>query len=156
MARFDPDRAAELVRRAREDAGLTQAELAQRAGLRQPSVAQIERGTRKASGAMLGRILSAADYRPSLPLEAHAADLRKLAAAHGLSNLRVFGSTARGEDGFDSDIDLLVTPATGVDLFDVAAFVVEAERLTGFPVDVVTDTGDESRVAAIEREAVPL
>lgn len=156
MARFDPDRAAELVRRAREDAGLTQAELAQRAGLRQPSVAQIERGTRKASGAMLGRILSAADYRPSLPLEAHAADLRKLAAAHGLSNLRVFGSTARGEDGFDSDIDLLVTPATDVDLFDVAAFVVEAERLTGFPVDVVTDTGDESRVAAIEREAVPL
>jgi uncharacterized protein len=29
------------------------------------------------------------------------------AAAHGVHNLRVFGSVARGEDRLDSDVDLL-------------------------------------------------
>lgn len=156
MPRFDPRRAAELVRRAREDAGLTQAELAKRAHLSQPSIAQIERGTRKVSAEMLEHILSAADYRPSLPAEEYAAELRRVAERHGLSNVRVFGSTVRGEDGFHSDLDLLVTPAMGIDLFDIAAFIVEAERLTGFPVDVVADNGDPARVEAIAAEAVPL
>ncbi|WP_317618978.1 nucleotidyltransferase family protein [Cellulomonas palmilytica] len=32
----------------------------------------------------------------------------RIAHRHGASNVRVFGSVARGEDGPDSDIDLLV------------------------------------------------
>ena len=45
-----------------------------------------------------------------------------------------------GEDDFDSDIDLLVTPSTSSDLFDLALFVDDVERLTGFPTDVVSDS----------------
>jgi predicted nucleotidyltransferase len=37
----------------------------------------------------------------------HRRDLVAAAAAHGLTNLRVFGSVARGQDRPDSDVDLL-------------------------------------------------
>lgn len=83
MGRFDTARAGELIRRARADAGLTQAELAGRAGLRQPSLAQMESGTRSASEEMLERVLRAADYRPSLALAEHAAAITASAARRG-------------------------------------------------------------------------
>jgi hypothetical protein len=35
-------------------------------------------------------------------------DLLAAAARHGASNMRVFGSVARGEDGPDSDVDLMI------------------------------------------------
>ena len=79
------------------------------------------------------------------------------AESHGLSNLRVFGSSVRGgEDDFDSDIDLLVTPSTSTDLFDLALFVDDVERLTGFPTDVVSDSPLPVQLAGAAREAVPL
>src|SRR5487761_2615033 len=34
--------------------------------------------------------------------------IRQIAARHGASNLRVFGSVARGEERPDSDVDLLI------------------------------------------------
>ncbi len=139
MGRFTTTDAGELIRRARRDAGLTQKELSRRAAVSQPSLAQIEKGVRVASDDMLERILRAADYRPSLPLAAFADQITALAAARGLSNVRVFGSTVRGEDHFDSDIDLVVAADPSVDLFDLALFGDEVRALTGFPVDVVTD-----------------
>jgi len=42
-------------------------------------------------------------------LRARRDELVGLLAAHGLRNVRVFGSTASGRDTEDSDIDLLVT-----------------------------------------------
>lgn len=156
MGRFELTRAGELIRRARLDAGITQAELARRAGLRQPSLAQMESGTRNVSDEMLERVLRSADYRPSLPLAEHADAITAAAARRGLTNVRVFGSTVRGEDGYDSDIDLLVTPGPGTDLFDIALFTEDVRRLTGFPVDVIADTGHPSSLQAAAREAVPL
>lgn len=153
MARFDITRAADLIRAARIDAALTQAELAGRAGLRQPSLAQMESGRRSVSNEMLERVLRAADYRPSLPLAAHATEIRDAAVRHGLREVRVFGSVLRGEDAFDSDIDLLVTADDDTDLFDLALFSEDVRRLTGFPVDVVADG---SALAAARAEAVPL
>ena len=50
------------------------------------------------------------------------------------------GRQSGGEDDFDSDIDLLVTPSTSTDLFDLALFVDDVETLTGFPADVVSDS----------------
>ena len=41
-------------------------------------------------------------------LRAKREDIRRIAAAHGACNLRVFGSVARGEDGSDGDVDLLI------------------------------------------------
>lgn len=156
MERFDTAHAGALIRRARLDAGLTQSELARRAGLRQPSLAQMETGKRSVSGPMLERVLQAADYRPSLPLAESADRVRELAARRGLSNVRVFGSAVRGEDGFDSDVDLLVTPSGGSDLFDLALFADEVGRLIGFPVDVIADTSESTMLAEATRSAVPL
>jgi len=156
MGRFTTTNAGDLIRRARLDAGLTQSELARRSGVSQPSLAQMESGTRTASDEMLERVLRAADYRPSLPLAAFADEITALAALRGIARVRVFGSTVRGEDHFDSDIDLLVSPGPDADLFDFALFSDDVRALTGFPVDVVADTGESPTLVAAAREAVPL
>lgn len=101
----------------------------------------METGTRNVSAEMLERVLKAADYRPSLALERTFVLIRQVASELGLRNVRVFGSVARGGDGFESDIDLLVTPDEGIDLFDIALFGEEVRRITGFPADVIVDNG---------------
>ncbi len=116
----------------------------------------MESGRRSVSDEMLERVLRAADYRPSIPLAAHADEISASARAHGFANPRVFGSALRGEDTFDSDIDLLVTPAPGTDLFDLALFAAEVEELTGFPVEAVADTSVPDALKSAVREAVPL
>jgi uncharacterized protein len=156
MGRFSTEQPGELIRRARLDAGLTQSELARRAGVSQPSLAQMEGGTRAASDDMLERVLRAADYRPSLPLAEFADQITALAAHRKIERVRVFGSTVRGDDHFDSDIDLIVSTTSGHDLFDLALFAEEVRALTGFPVDVVTDSTDSPQVREAMREAVAL
>jgi len=87
---------------------MTQRALAEAVGLRQSNIAAIEAGDRAVSADMLERILVAADYRPALSLRQHAAALKKLGAELGVTNIRVFGSVARGQDHYSSDVDLLV------------------------------------------------
>ncbi len=156
MGRFRTDDAPALIRAARLDAGLSRVQLAQRAGLNESVLTQVESGARAVSDELLEVVLRAAGYRPSLPLAMQADEILACAESHGLSNLRVFGSSVRGEDDFDSDIDLLVTPSTGTDLFDLALFVDDVERLTGFPADVVSDSPLPVQLAGAAREAVPL
>lgn len=60
MVRFSTTQPGRLIRRARLDAGLPQSELASRAGISQPSLAQMEKTP---SDEMLERMLRAADYR---------------------------------------------------------------------------------------------
>ena len=158
MVRFDVTKAAELIFDARRDAGLTQALLALRVGISQPNLAQMEAGKRTPSPEMLERILGAADYRPSIPVERYAKRIRELAEHRGLRNPRVFGSVVRGEDHFDSDIDLLVSPSPQTTLFTLAALAADVEDLTGFPADVVSDSGASTSMGTenIVRQAVPL
>ena len=156
MGRFRTDDAPALIRAARLDAGLSRVQLAQRAGLNESVLTQVESGARAVSDELLEVVLRAAGYRPSLPLAMQADKILACAESHGLSNLRVFGSSVRGEDDFDSDIDLLVTPLTSTDLFDLALFVDDVERLTGFPADVVSDSPLPVQLAGAAREAVPL
>jgi hypothetical protein len=61
------------------------------------------------------------------------------AARHGASNLRVYGSVARGDASPHSDIDVLVDGEEGRSLLDLAAFHVELEDLLGFPIEMGTD-----------------
>ena len=61
MARFRREDAPSLVREARRDASLTQAELAGLTGMTQSTLAQIESGKRAVSTEMLERILRMAD-----------------------------------------------------------------------------------------------
>lgn len=86
---------------------------------------------------------------PSLAmLRARRREILDLAERRGISNIRVFGSVARGDATQASDIDLLVdfdTAHRGLDLF---AFAREMEDLLGHPVDVGTE------VPAIIRDKV--
>jgi len=68
-------------------------------------------------------------------------EILRIAARHGASNVRIFGSVARGEAGKDSDIDLLVELEQGRSLLDQAGLMVELEDLLGRKVDVVTEQG---------------
>ncbi len=63
--------------------------------------------------------------------------LRQIAARHGASNLRLFGSVARGEDRPDSDIDLLIDLAEDRGFGDYLALAEELESLLHRKVDLV-------------------
>ncbi len=67
---------------------------------------------------------------PSTPSLEHIRSKRDeilaLAEQFGASNLRVFGSVARGEASDKSDVDLLVTYGEGLTLFDLARILQRA------------------------------
>lgn len=158
MGRFDPERAAALISAARADAGLTQVELAERAGVTQSNLATMESGRRRPSAEMLERILAAADYRPSVAVSREAAAIVAAAERFGLSAPRLFGSIVRGEDHYDSDIDLFVDAPIGAGLIPVAAFAAEVERLTGFPVEAIAGHSAEATPLGrrLLQQAVPV
>lgn len=62
-----------------------------------------------------------------------------IAAKHGASNVRVFGSVARDEAEPGSDIDMLVDLEDGRSLLDLAAIHLDLEDLLGFIVEIGTD-----------------
>lgn len=64
-----------------------------------------------------------------------------LAAKHGALRPRIFGSTARGEVGPESDIDLLVKMEEGRSLLDLSALTQDLQDLLGVKVDVVSEDG---------------
>jgi uncharacterized protein len=63
------------------------------------------------------------------------------AARHGARNVRVFGSTARGDTGSTSDVDLLVEMEPGRSLLDLVGLWLDLEDLLGTHVDVLSDRG---------------
>ncbi len=95
--------------------------------------------------------------KPSDSFRAHREALREIIARYGVTRPRIFGSAALGEDHEGSDLDLLVEPAPCTTLFTLAALQIEAERLLGVPVDVLTPKslprGSRERIL---REAVPV
>jgi predicted nucleotidyltransferase/DNA-binding XRE family transcriptional regulator len=152
-------------------AGLTQAELAERAGTSQPTIAAYEAGDKVPNVTTLERVLRATgtslEARRS-PLGRRQGRLRsllgerrdqivELAARHHARNVRVFGSVARGEETDTSDIDLLVDMAPGHSLLDQVRLRRELAELIGVDVDVVTTAGLLERdEGVILDEAVPL
>ncbi|THV21774.1 nucleotidyltransferase family protein [Glycomyces paridis] len=79
-------------------------------------------------------------------LRSHRTDLARIGEQHGLSNIRVFGSVARGEADEDSDLDLLVDVAPGRGYFDMAGFALDVEQLLGVYTEVSTVSGLKSRI----------
>lgn len=151
------ERAAELIRAARVDVGLSQTELAEAAGMQQPTISAYESGREQPRPESFERIMSAARTRPSIPLAVYAQEIRSEASRHHLDNVRVFGSAVRGRDTEDSDIDLLVTLTPETTLFDLGGFAHAVELITGFAVDVLTDDlADDEHFAHVLSEAVPL
>ena len=74
-------------------------------------------------------------------LRSHRRAILEAAARHGARNVRVFGSTVRGNDGPKSDVDLLVDVEPGRSLLDVIALEQDLEELLGRRVEVLTDGG---------------
>ena len=68
-------------------------------------------------------------------------DILRIAAQHGASNVRIFGSVARGEAKPDSDVDFLVELEPSRSLLDRVALIQDLEDLLGRKVDVATDRG---------------
>jgi len=74
--------------------------------------------------------------------------IARLASLSNIESVSVFGSVARGDESATSDIDLLVTPAHGASLFDLAQFGSDVELLMDRPVDVVSAKGIDALSAA--------
>lgn len=68
----------------------------------------------------------------------HRGAILEIARRHGASNVRVFGSVARG-DADANDIDLLVTVEPGRSMLDLIRLQLELEDLLKMKVDVVED-----------------
>lgn len=100
------------------------------------------------------RGLGAADLRKLL--RDHRDEILELAASHGATNIRVFGSVARGEESHESDLDLLVDLDPGCSLLDQVRLRRALGELLGVEVDVVTSRGLLDRDAAILKEATPV
>jgi hypothetical protein len=84
-------------------------------------------------------------------------EILRIAAEHGASNVRLFGSVARGEDDDESDIDLVVHLASDRSLLDHAALLLALRSLLGLDLDVVTERGLKSEIRErVLREAVPI
>jgi hypothetical protein len=80
-----------------------------------------------------------------------------IAAKYGASNIRIFGSVARGEADADSDVDFLVDLEKGRSLFDLGGLLMDLQSLLHRKVDVITAAGLRPRIRErVFREAVPL
>ena len=155
---------------------MSQAALAERAKTSQPAIARYEAGAASPSLGTLERILTASGS--SLVLRAtrrrrrsrqpssgrRLALIRRLrsrlqaaAERHGVRDLRVFGSVARGDETPESDIDLLVDLDPERTLLDLIGFQQEAEGILGAGVDVASPRMMKERVRARAlREARPV
>lgn len=162
---------AKLIREARTARGFTQAELARRAGTSQPTIAAYESGDKIPTVATLERLLRAAGAELTVNhvrggqltdrlrrlLAEQRSDILRLAAEHHATNVRMFGSVARGEETHRSDIDLLVDMEPGRSLLEQVRLRRAISQLLGVEVDVVTSGGLAQRDRkTILKDAVPI
>jgi predicted nucleotidyltransferase len=90
-------------------------------------------------------------------IEGYREKILELAARHGASNVRVFGSLARGEGTESSDLDLLVTLEEKRSLLDLVGLKQDIEDLLHRPVDVVTEPALSPYIRdRVVAEALPL
>lgn len=141
-----------LITDARSRAGITQAQLAKRAGTSQPAVARYESGQSYPSTATLSRLLRACGFDIDVKLKRasiadlssplaqkvrkHRGEILALAKKYGATNVRIFGSVARGEDGPDSDIDFVVDYPEKFPLWKFTKLVSEVESLFDEKIDI--------------------
>jgi predicted nucleotidyltransferase len=95
--------------------------------------------------------------RPSISIAEHRDQVREILKRAGLRNAKLFGSTARGEDTEDSDLDLLVEAPAGATLYDLARVELELEELLGCKVEIVTQGFLAADVAKnVEADLMPI
>jgi len=88
-------------------------------------------------------------------LKKHRRKILALAEKRGGSNVRVFGSVARGTEKKTSDVDFLISFRSGTTLFDRSGLMMDLREELGYDVDIVSDRTihplirDEVRLSAI-------
>lgn len=129
-------------------AGMTQREIAAKLNRSQPEVS---------------RLLALAEprFRPTSPLGrhlvAHRGELLSALESRGATNVRVFGSVARGDDTEESDIDLLVDIPSRFGLFALGGLAHTATTILGRKTDVIPSRNLRSEVrGSAMRDAVAL
>lgn len=166
--------AAAVLRDARRQARLSQTDLARRAGVAQSVISAYESGRREPSLRTLERLVAATGGRlavtvepgpaaglPDSPLGRRLRQRRQrvldVAARYGVTNVRVFGSVARGEDGPGSDVDLMVDLPPRIGLFALMALEREISEVLGAPVDLGPADSLKPRIRpSALRDAIPL
>jgi predicted nucleotidyltransferase len=147
-----------LVTAARQaaDLGWSQRRIAAALGRSQPEVGRLLQrvdlvhgagGVEVADGVGHARTDAPAETMLSRVLGRQRDAIVAAAARNGGTNVRVFGSVARGEDGPESDVDLLVDLDPGTSLFDLGRMEVALVEILGRPVDVVPARMLKPRVA---------
>lgn len=133
----------------------------------QSVVSDYEAGKRQPSLPTLAKLIAATGHELTLGLERsdvsvrgvpdtplgrrlrrHRRALLAATSAAGGSDLRVFGSVARGEDGADSDVDLLVDLPEGTGLIALLALEEQLEQILRARVDLATPSSLKPQVRA--------
>ena len=84
-------------------------------------------------------------------------EILRLARKYHASDVRVFGSVARGTAGPESDLDILVNATEECSLFDLGGLLEELKEMFGTRVDLVVEDGLKERLRpTVLREAIPL
>ncbi len=84
-------------------------------------------------------------------------EILRIAAKHGASNVRIFGSVARGEARPDSDVDFLVDFNSGRGTWYGGELIADLEDLLDRKVDVATVEELDSYIRdRVLRDARPL
>jgi hypothetical protein len=154
---------------------MSQAELAFRAGVVQSVISAYEAGRRQPSLPTLAKLIDATGCDLMVDIQRQPPQLSRLsgpvgrqvrrkrrdliaaAAAHDVTNLRVFGSVARGEDRPGSDVDLLVDLPPDIGLLGLGRVQAELEDIVGTKVDLVSASDLKPAVRArAERDLVAL
>ena len=90
-------------------------------------------------------------------LRAKRDEIYAIAEPYGISNIRVFGSVARGEETPESDIDFLVDYIPGYDPLGFVDFQHSVGTLTNREIDIVFRRGVHPLLKdIIANEAMPL
>jgi len=157
-----------LVRSARQRAHMSARDLATASGVSPSTVTRIERGEINPTVAMLERLLDASGSelivsvhprrdRPTVAAVREHRDLiSEIVASFGASNVRVFGSVARGDARNDSDVDLLIDVPTGTGLITVQQIADALDAVLPWHVDVMTSGAARHRMAHVLDEAIEL
>lgn len=159
--------AGNVLREARASAGLSQAAVAERAGVTQSVISVYESGRRQPSVPTLAALVAATGHELDLSyrkpkqglarltgpagrrLRRRKAAMLRIAAGHGVRVLGVFGSVARGEDRPDSDVDLLVQLPDGMGMLALGRVRAELEELLGCAVDLVPEADLKPKVRPV-------
>jgi uncharacterized protein len=84
-------------------------------------------------------------------------EILAIADKYGATNLRIFGSVARGDDRPDSDIDILIDQERRWSLFDQIGMMQDLEDLLECKVDLATADALRERIKdRIFKDAIAL